>query len=328
MQKKVKVAVTGAGGQISYTLLFRLASGEVFGQDCQVDLQLLELPAAAKVAEGVAKEMCDCALPNLGEVNVYDDAKQAFAGVNWAILVGAKPRTKGMERSDLLLQNAAIFVAQGKALAHAASDLRVVVVGNPCNTNALIAAKQCPEVPNNRFTAMTMLDENRAKAQIANRLQTSITAVKDMYIWGNHSPTMYPDFEYAQVNGKALVEQCERAWLEHDFLQKVKQRGAEIISYRGSSSAASAAYACAKHVACLAGTGASTMSAAVITDRSYYGLPADLCFSLPLTINSDGSWEVIGDIPLSDYAKQQLRITTDDLLAEKQVVAEQALLHK
>ena len=322
MQKRVKVAVTGAGGQISYTLLFRLVSGEVFGHDCQVDLQLLELPAAVKVAEGVAKEISDCALPNLGSVNVYDDANQAFAGVNWAILVGAKPRTKGMERADLMLQNAAIFVAQGQALAQAAADLRVVVVGNPCNTNALIAAQQCPDVPSDRFTAMTMLDENRAKAQIAKRLQVSSADVNNMYIWGNHSPSMYPDFEYASVNNKPVVELCERTWLESDFLQKVKQRGAEIISYRGSSSAASAAYACAQHVASLAGTGASTLSAAVITNRRYYDLPKDLCFSLPLTIKDDGSWEVITNIPLSDYARQQLKVTTDDLLAEKQTVAE------
>ena len=322
MPKKVKVAVTGAGGQISYTLLFRLVSGEVFGHDCQVDLQLLELPAATKVAVGVAKEISDCGLPNLGNINVYDDAVQAFAGVNWAILVGAKPRTKGMERSDLMLQNAAIFVAQGKALAQAASDLRVVVVGNPCNTNALIASKQCPDIPSSRFTAMTMLDENRAKAQIARHLRLPINSVNNMYIWGNHSPTMYPDFEYATVNGKPVVELCRRNWLENDFLQKVKQRGAEIISYRGSSSAASAAYACAKHVASLAGVGATTISAAVIITDSCYDLPQGLCFSLPITIKDDGSWEIIRDIPLSDYARQQLTITADDLLAEKQTVAE------
>ena len=321
MQKRIKVAVTGAGGQISYTLLFKLASGDVFGDDCQIDFQLLELPAATKVAEGVAKEMSDCALSNLGSVNVYDDANQAFAGVNWAILVGAKPRTKGMERADLMMQNAAIFVAQGKALAKAANDLRVVVVGNPCNTNALIASKHCPDVPSERFTAMTMLDENRAKAQIAKRLQTHIADISDMYVWGNHSPSMYPDFEYAKAKNKPIVELCKRAWLENDFLQKVKQRGAEIISYRGSSSAASAAFACAKHVASLAGTGVSTLSAAVITDANYYDLPKDLCFSLPLTIKDDGSWEVINGIPLSAYARQQLKITTDDLLAEKQTVA-------
>ena len=320
VKPKVKVAVTGAAGKISYTLLFRLVSGDVFGSDCLVDLQLLELPVALKATEGVAKELHDCGFPNLGEINIYDDATKAFSGVNWALLVGSKPRIKGMERSDLLHANGEIFVKQGKSLLHAASDLRVVVVGNPCNTNALIACCNCSDIPSPRFSAMTMLDENRAKWQLASKTGVSISQIENLCIWGNHSPTMYPDFENATIAGKAATERCSRQWLEDEFLGKVKQRGAEIISYLGSSSASSAAHACADHVINISGKGNKRFSAAIVTEREYYGVPTGLVFSFPLVVDAKGNWQVVEGLPLSAYSKKQIQITTDDLLEEREMV--------
>ena len=322
-KKTVKVAISGAAGQISYGLLFRLASGEVFGQDCAVQLHLLELPQAVGAAEGVAMELSDCGFPTLTAVKIFSDAQQAFDGVHWALLVGAKPRTAGMERSDLLMDNARIFVAQGKALARADAELRVVVVGNPCNTNAMIAARNCPEVPATRFTAMTMLDENRAKAQIASKLGVNVGQVENLIIWGNHSPTMYPDFERAQVAGKPVTELCPRTWLEGEFMQSVRQRGAAIIKARGSSSAASAASACLEHVKKLSTPTASGeyFSVAVVNDRERYGVPAGVVFSFPVT--SDGKdWQIAADVTLSTYAQKNLAVSLDELLAEKKAVEE------
>ena len=319
--KTVKVAVSGAAGQISYGLLFRLASGEVFGKDCAVHLHLLELPQAVSAANGVAMELNDCGFPTLAAVEIFSDPQQAFDGVHWALLVGAKPRTAGMERSDLLLGNARIFVEQGKALARADAALRVVVVGNPCNTNAMIAAHSCPEVLSVRFTAMTMLDENRAKAQLAHKLQVSVGQVENLIVWGNHSPTMYPDFENATVSGKPVTEQCPRAWLEGEFMHSVRQRGAEIIKARGSSSAASAANACLDHVKRLNGTTNTCFSAAVVNDKERYGVPAGVVYSFPIT--SDGKdWHIADDVKLSAYARQNLAVSRDELLAEKKAVRE------
>ncbi len=319
--KTIKVAVSGAAGQIGYALLFRLARGEVFGHDCAVHLQLLELPQAVSAAAGVAMELDDCGFPTLAAVNICSDATQAFDGVHWALLVGSKPRTAGMERSDLLLANARIFVAQGKALARADASLRVVVVGNPCNTNALIAAHSCPDIPAPRFTAMTMLDENRARAQLAHKLQVNVGQVSNLIVWGNHSPTMYPDFENATVDDMPVTARCARDWLEGEFMHSIRQRGAAIIAARGSSSAASAANACLDHVKKLSTASEVSFSAAVINDRERYGVPAGVAFSFPLT--SDGKdWHIVDDVKLSAYAQRNLARSRDELLAEKKAVQE------
>ena len=247
-QSPVRVVVTGAGGQIGYSLLVRIASGEVFG-DRPVDLRLLELPQAIQQAEGTAMELSDCAFPALATVNCYDNADQAFDGVEWALLVGARPRGPGMERGDLIRANGSIFAQQGKALNRAAKNVSVVVVGNPCNTNALIAQHNCPEIPPTQFFAMTMLDENRARAQVAAKAGVPVAAVKNMVVWGNHSSTMFPDFENATVDGRPALEVISaRTWYEKEFMSSVRGRGAEIIKVRGKSSAASAASACIDHV--------------------------------------------------------------------------------
>ena len=319
--KTVKVAVSGAAGQISYGLLFRLASGAVFGHDCAVHLHLLELPQAVSVTEGVAMELSDCGFPTLAAVEIFSAANKAFDGVHWALLLGSKPRTAGMERRELLLDNARIFVEQGKALARADAALRVVVVGNPCNTNAMIAAHSCPEVPSERFTAMTMLDENRAKAQLANKLRVNVGQVQNLIIWGNHSPTMYPDFENATVGGQPVTEQCPRDWLEGEFMHSVRQRGAEIIKARGSSSAASAANACLEHVKRLSTPSDEYFSAAVVNDTERYGVPAGVVFSFPIATDGE-DWRVAAEVKLSAYAQQNLTTSRDELLAEKKAVQE------
>lgn len=319
----VKVAVTGAAGQIGYSLLFRIASGEVFGQDTPVELSLLELPDAIKAAEGTAMELEDCAFPALRKISISDSAETAFDGVNWALLVGSKPRGPGMERNDLIRDNGPIFVAQGKALNRAASDVRIVVVGNPCNTNALIAQHNCREVPATRFSAMTMLDENRAKAMIAKKAALPVSAVRRLTIWGNHSSTMFPDFENAVLSNQALLEVLsDRQWLEGDFLQGVQKRGAAIIAARGKSSAASAASACIDHVKnfIVKTPAGESFSAAVPSDGNAYGVPAGLIYSFPVRSNGDGSYEVVEGVQLSDYAKSKIAETTKELLEEREVV--------
>jgi malate dehydrogenase len=246
----VKVAVTGAAGAIGYSLLFRIASGQMLGDDTKVELSLLEIPDAVKAAEGVAMELDDCAFPLLSRIDISDDPKRAFDGAHVALLVGARPRTKGMERGDLLEANGGIFKPQGQALNdHADDALRVLVVGNPANTNALIAMSNAPDFPSERFTAMTRLDHNRAIAQLANKLQVPVSAITNMTIWGNHSATQYPDIFHAKVNGANAAEQVDdQAWIEEDFIPTVQQRGAAIIEARGASSAASAANAAVDHV--------------------------------------------------------------------------------
>src|SRR3954452_21832690 len=244
-----KVAVTGAAGQIGYALLFRIASGQLLGPDEKVQLKLLEIPQATKAAEGTALELFDCAFPLLAGIDIYDDPNQAFDGVNVAMLVGARPRAKGMERADLLEANGAIFKPQGEALnEHAADDVKILVVGNPANTNALIAMNNAPDIPNERFTAMTRLDENRAVAQLAQKLDVGVADIQDLVVWGNHSPTMFPDLFNAKVNGDRAVDKVDMDWYENDFLPRVGKRGAEIIEARGASSAASAASAAVDHV--------------------------------------------------------------------------------
>lgn len=325
MSKPVHVAVTGAAGQIGYSLLFRLASGEVFGHDRKVRLHLVELPGAVKAAEGTAMELLDCGFPTLDGVDVFDNPERGFEGINWGLLVGSKPRGPGMERNDLLKDNGHIFVGQGKALNKAASDVRVVVVGNPCNTNCLIAQHNCRDIPATRFSAMTMLDENRAKAQLALKAGVGVGAVSNMTIWGNHSSTMYPDFENTKINGKAVTDMIkDRAWLEKDFITTVQKRGAAIIEARGKSSAASAASACIDHVKRFSTKtpAGEWFSAAVPSDGTAYDIPSGLIFSFPLRSNGDGTYEIVRNLPVSDFARSKIGITMKELMEEREIVKE------
>ena len=322
MKKPVHVAVTGAAGQIGYSLLFRLASGEVFGEDTPVVLHMLELPQAIKGAEGTAMELEDCAFKTLAGIQINDNAEAAFSGVNWALLVGSMPRGPGMERNDLIKANGPIFVGQGKALNRAASDVRVVVVGNPCNTNALIAQHNCKEVPATRFSAMTALDENRAKWQVAAKAKVGVGSISNMAIWGNHSSTMVPDFENSLIDGKPLTSIItDRKWLETDFFTTVQKRGAAIIDARGKSSAASAASAAIDHIKRLSTPTkkGEFFSAAVPSNGKHYGIPSGIMFSLPLRSNGT-DWEVVEGIKLSSFAQAKIKITTDELLQERDVV--------
>ena len=320
--KTVKIAVTGAAGQISYSLLFRLASGEVFGAETRVELRLLELANSLVKAEGVAMELADCGFPTLGAVDISAEAEQAFDGVHWALLIGSRPRQAGMERSDLLLANAEIFVGQGRALSRADSTVRVIVVGNPCNTNALIAAHNSPDLATNRFSAMMMLDENRAKAQLANKAGRNVAEVKNLIVWGNHSPTMFPDFENATLTGeKPIVEVCGRNWLEGQFTSCVRQRGAEIIKARGSSSAASAANACIDHLKKLNTVSSEPFSMAVINDSSRYGVSQGLCCSFPV-ISDGASYRIVENVELSSYAQRNIAASAKELEEERTAVSE------
>ena len=323
MTKPIRVAVTGAAGQIGYSLLFRIAAGELFGPDQPVHLNLVELPQAVKAAEGTAMELDDCAFPTLAGIDIHDSPEAGFDGVNWALLVGSKPRGPGMERNDLIKENGPIFVAQGKALAKGASDVRCVVVGNPCNTNALIAQHNCREVPATRFSAMTMLDENRAKAQLAKKAGVGVADIENLIIYGNHSSTMVPQFEAAKISGKPLTDVIQdRAWLEGDFFTTVQKRGAAIIAARGKSSAASAASACIDHVKQFTQKTpeGQFFSAAVPSDGSCYDVPKGLMFSFPIRSNGDGTYEIKKDVEISDYMKAKIAGTRDELLAEREVV--------
>lgn len=323
MSRPVKVAVTGAAGQIGYSILFRIASGEVFGKDTPVHLSLVELPMGIKAAEGTAMELEDCGFATLEKIDIADSPDKGFEGVNWALLIGSKPRGPGMERNDLIKENGPIFTAQGRALARAASDVRCVVVGNPCNTNALIAMHNCKEVPATRFSAMTMLDQNRARAQLAQKAGVTVKEVSHLAVWGNHSSTMYPDFENAKISGRQATEVIsDRKWLETDFLKTVQQRGAAIIDARGKSSAASAASACIDHVMNFARKtpAGEWFSAAVPSDGNSYDIPSGLIYSFPIRSLGNGEYEVVSDLPVSDFARSKLKATTDELLAERDVV--------
>ena len=324
-KRKVQVAVTGAAGQISYSLLFRLASGEVFGPDCQVVLRLLELPHSMKALEGVAMELQDCAFRTLASVECYDSPRRAFEGVNWALLVGASPRGPGMERNDLIRNNGPIFLDQGKALSYASSDVHVVVLGNPCNTNALIALHHCRDIDALHFSAMTALDENRAKAQLAKRAGVSTADVTNLTIWGNHSSTMFPDFENTKICHQPIESFIsDRKWLENDFINLVQQRGAAVIKARGRSSAASAASACVDHIKkFLTKTpDGDWFSAAVPSNGSLYDIPKGLVFSLPVRADGMGGYQVVNDISLSSFAKAKIVQTSQELMREKEVVAD------
>lgn len=320
----IRVAVTGAAGNIGYALLYRIANGDLFGPDQPVALNLLEITPAMKALEGVAMELDDCAFPLLTDLVLTDDANSAFSGVNWALLVGARPRSKGMERKDLLSANAAIFSVQGKAInAGAASDVRVLVVGNPANTNALIASKNAPDVPADRFTAMTRLDHNRAVSQLAKKADVPVTAVKKVSIWGNHSATQYPDAYHAEINGKAAAEVIgDDAWIRNEFIPNVQKRGAAIIEARGQSSAASAANAAINHVQTwYNGTAEGDWTSMGIPSTGEYGSPEGVIFSYPVTVKN-GVYQIVQGLELSDFDKGLIAATGQELLEERAGVEE------
>ena len=320
-----KVTVTGAAGAIGYASLFRIASGQMLGPDTRVHLNLLEIPDAVKAAEGTALELFDCAFPLLAGVDIYDDAKQAFDGCNVALLIGARPRTKGMERADLLEANGAIFKPQGEALnAGAADDIKVLVVGNPANTNSLIARTHAPDIPAERFTAMTRLDENRAVAQLAQKLDVTVDDIQDLVVWGNHSPTMFPDLHNAKVNGKAADEQVDQDWYENEYLPRVGKRGAEIIEARGASSAASAANAAIDHVRDWV-LGADGLRSMVVPTTGAYGIEEGLQCSLPVRC-SGGDYEIVEGLEITEFAQSKIDATVDELRGERKSVEELGLI--
>jgi malate dehydrogenase len=328
-QSPVRVAVTGAAGQIGYAILFRIASGQLLGADTPVQLALLEIPAAVKAAEGTAMELDDCAFPLLAGVDIYDDPAAAFDGVNIALLVGARPRTKGMERSDLLEANGGIFKPQGEALgAHAASDVKVLVVGNPANTNCLIARTHAPDIPAERFTAMTRLDHNRAIAQLAAKSGAAVKDITNMTIWGNHSATQYPDIFHAKVNGQNAAELVDdQAWLESDFIPTVQKRGAAIIEARGASSAASAANAAIDHVHdWVLGTPTGDWVSMAIPSEGDYGVPEGIISSFPVTTAGDGSYEVVQGLELNEFSRARIDATANELVEEREAVMQLGLI--
>ena len=322
-----RIAITGAAGQIGYALVYRLASGDLLGDE-PVELRLLEVPAAVKALDGVAMELLDCAFPQLKGIEVTDDPAVAFDGANVAMLVGASPRSAGMERADLLEANAAIFAAQGRALAaSAASDVRVVVTGNPANTNALIASRHADGIPASRFTALTRLDHNRARAQLAAKARRPVADVTNVTIWGNHSATQYADAFNARICGKPADQWiADDAWIAFDFLPTVAKRGAAVIAARGRSSAASAANATLDHVRdWLLGTpGGDWTSMAVVSDGSY-GVPAGLVSSFPVRCHS-GEWEIVQGLPLNAFARSRVNVSVDELKAEAEEVRSMGLL--
>jgi malate dehydrogenase len=324
----LKVAVTGAAGQIGYSLLFRLASGSLLGPDRPIELRLLEIEPALKALEGVVMELDDCAFPLLAGVEIGADASKIFDGVNLALLVGAKPRGPGMERSDLLEANGAIFTAQGKALNEvAADDVRIGVTGNPANTNALIAMSNAPDIPRERFSALTRLDHNRAISQLARKTGAKVTDIKKMTIWGNHSATQYPDVFHAEVGGKNAAEVVnDQDWIENDFIPTVAKRGAAIIDARGASSAASAASATTDAARdWLLGTpDGDWVSMAVISDGSY-GVPEGLISSFPVT-TKDGNWSIVQGLKIDDFSRGRIDKTTGELADERKAVTELGLI--
>lgn len=326
MTTPVRVAVTGAAGQIGYALLFRIASGEMFGPDQPVALHLIEITPALDALEGVVMELRDCAFPLLREVVQTDELAEGFDGVDVACLVGAKPRGAGMERADLLKDNGAIFGPQGEAIAaHAADDVAVAVVGNPANTNALIAAANAEGVDAGRFTAMVRLDENRARSQLAQQAGVEVTEVRNLGVWGNHSPTMFPNFEEATIQGRPVTEVLDREWLEGDFLATVQQRGKAIIDARGQSSAASAANALIDHVRAWVGgvpTGDGEVASMAVPSDGSYGVPEGLVCGFPCTTDGRGGYEIVQGIELSEYAQEKLEATVAELEEEREAVSD------
>ena len=328
-KKRVKVAVTGAAGQIGYALLFRIASGQMFGTETDVELQLLELEAALPALKGVAMELEDCAFPNLKNILLTSDLNTAFKDANWVICVGSVPRKDGMERADLLKINGGIFTAQGKAVEKsAASDVRVFVVGHPCNTNALIAMNSAKGIPADRFFAMTTLDENRAKTQLAQKAGVDVTAINNMTIWGNHSATQYPDFYNALINGKPANEViADQEWLKGDFIKTVQQRGAAIIKARGASSAASAANAVVDGIRNMVSgdTAANQTFSMCLASNGEYGVDKGLIFSYPCRVEG-GKVKVVEGIKHNDFGQEKFKATLDELRGERDAVKSLGLI--
>jgi malate dehydrogenase len=323
----VRVTVTGAAGQIGYSIVFRIASGQLLGADQPVDLRLLEIPQAMGALEGVAMELIDCAFPLLSGLDLHDDPNEAFDGVNVALLVGSRPRTKGMERAELLSENGKIFTVQGKALNDdAADDVKVLVVGNPANTNCLIAMNNAPDIPRERFTSMMRLDHNRAVAQLAAKLSAPVTDITQMGVWGNHSPTMYPDLFHAQVGGRQAAGVVDdQAWIEDDFLPNVGKRGAAIIDARGSSSAASAANAAIDHMRdWISGTDGGWVSMGIASDGSY-GIPEGLISGFPCTCAA-GERSIVEGLELDEFSRTKIGLSVAELTDERDTVKAQGMI--
>lgn len=325
MAQTIRVAVTGAAGQVAYAMLGRLACGEVFGHDTKIILQLLEVPQALPALQGVAMELDDCSFPTLQETICTDDANKAFAGCNWALLVGSFPRKQGMERKELLGINGKIFVGQGKALAaNAAPDVRILVVGNPCNTNCLVGYNNGKSIPAERWTAMTRLDHNRARTALAKKAGVANEAVTQMTIWGNHSNTQYPDFTNAKIKGKPATEVItDRQWLENAFVPMIQQRGAAVIKARGSSSALSAANGALDHVkSLLTPTPSDDWFSAAVVSKGEYGVPPGLVFSYPCRSDGKGNVTVVEGVKLDAFGQQKFQTTLQELQEEKAAVQE------
>ncbi|HEX3392615.1 MAG TPA: malate dehydrogenase [Solirubrobacteraceae bacterium] len=326
MKSPVRVTVTGAAGQIGYSLVFRIASGQLLGPDQPVDLRLLEIPPAMGALEGVAMEIVDCAFPLLAGLDLHENPQDAFDGVNIALLVGSRPRTKGMERAELLSENGKIFTAQGKALNEkAASDLKVLVVGNPANTNCLIAMNNAPDIPRERFTSMMRLDHNRAVAQLASKVAVPVSEVTKMGVWGNHSPTMYPDLFHAEINGvQAAKVVDDQEWIESNFLPNVGKRGAAIIEARGASSAASAANAAIDHVRDWVSGTSDWVSMGVLSDGSY-GVPEGLISGFPCTC-SQGEFSIVQGLDIDEFSRAKIDGSIAELQDERATVESQGLI--
>ena len=321
MKSPVRVTVTGAAGQISYSLLFRIASGQMLGDDQPVILQLLEIAPAMKALEGVAMELDDCAFPLVNEITLHDDANAAFDQTNYGLLVGARPRGPGMERSDLLEANGGIFTVQGKAInEHAARDIKVVVVGNPANTNAWTCMKSAPDIPAAQFTAMTRLDHNRAKAQLSAKIGVGVSDIKNLTIWGNHSTTQYPDLSQTMAGGKSALDLVERTWYENEYIGRVAKRGAEIIDARGASSAASAANAALEHVRDWAlGTQEDDWTSMGVPSDGSYGIEEGLMYSFPVTC-AGGQYSIVQDLPVGNFSRDKMDATAAELKEEQDAV--------
>jgi malate dehydrogenase len=328
MADPVKVTVTGAAGQIGYAILFRIASGQMLGPDAPVHLKLLEIPDALRAAEGTAMELEDCAFPLLAGIDIHDDPANAFDGCNIALLVGARPRTKGMERSDLLEANGGIFKPQGAAInEHAADDVKVLVVGNPANTNCLIALSNAPDVPRERFTAMTRLDHNRAIAQLAAKLGVPVGEITNMTIWGNHSTTQYPDLVHAKVGGQSAWDAVDDApWIADEFIPRVAKRGAEVIEARGASSAASAATAALDHVHdWVLGTREGDWASMSVPSDGSYGVEEGLVSGFPCTC-SGGEWQLVDGLEIDDFSRLRIDASVDELREERDAVRQLGLV--
>ncbi|MBF0195432.1 MAG: malate dehydrogenase [Magnetococcales bacterium] len=321
MTNPIRVAVSGAAGQIAYSMLFRIASGDVFGKDRPVQLQLLEIPPAMGALEGVVMELDDCAFPLLSDVVISDNPEVAFDGISWAWLVGSRPRGPGMERSDLIQANGPIFVGQGQALNKAADDVRIMVVGNPCNTNCLIAMSNS-DVSNDRFSAMMRLDQNRSQSLLASKAGVPVSQVTNMAVWGNHSNNQYPDFENALIGGKPATEVItDKSWLQGEFINDIQNRGATVIKARGASSAASAANAALEHVVSMENaTPANDWFSAAICSDGQYGVDKGLVFGYPMRNDGNGNNSIVEGLQMSDFAKKQFDNVHDELRQERDVV--------